>query len=304
VPDRGLGRPIVIGDWTYRAVKSAQPRDGVPWKLIVTPAAESTAGWRKGLGGLQILGLAGVGRKVVTVRRPGGDEGADDPESVPVVIVPDILWKQWMAAGLQDVVGIHFHEFVTDDVARILYTVHKVPPDGSDGTPPGPGGRHGRAGTRLEGTLLAPVTFNLDQTIAARQDPLDKGLVDRRAQHEAGHAQVSQEVFMAVLRGPQDWDPQRCTGRRSRLEYYWKRERIGRSWDGYRNGVGKMLTLRTSIALVPPTRWSILLPIPPERLTQKHIQAFNDAIVLLGPWFGEVDHRAQQSYHARHGSFE
>ncbi len=155
------------------------------------------------------------------------------------------------------------------------------------------------------------MVYSLDQSIVARIDNEtvpDKQKRDQvtqsRIDHEAGHADVSQQVQMAVLRGPQDWSLKYCTGRRSHLEYYWQKERIGRSWDGYERGVGKLLTLRTSIALVPPTRWSVLLPIPPERVTPKHLQRFNDAIVLLGPIFAATDKKAQDDFHSHHGEFE
>jgi len=293
--DGNAGRAIELGGWTYRAVKSSQPRDGVPWELIVTPAGENAVSWRKGAAGRRhMLPVAAVSRK--------GDGTERNHESIPVVEIPDVLWKQWMAADLQDVAGIHFHEYVTDGATSILYTVHKVPPDDRDGNPPV--SYSGRRGTRIEATLLAPVMFNLDQTVIARKDPLEKSLIEGRIQHEVGHAQVSQRVLLEVMRGPQDWNLEYCTGRRSRLAYYWKREQIGRSWNGYRGGVGKLLTLRTSVVLVPPTRWSVLLPIPPERVTQQQIQAFNDAIALLGPQFAAVDHDAQERFHAQHGAFE
>ncbi|MFQ5430392.1 MAG: hypothetical protein ACE5E1_08795 [Phycisphaerae bacterium] len=225
-------------------------------------------------------------------------------DTVPVIELPDIVWKQRMSADLQDVVGIHFHELVTDDVARILYTVHKVPPDGPDGGAGAPGGVHGRSGSRIEATLLTPVVWSLDQSIVVRVTPLRKDLTAGRISHESAHAEVSQQVLLGVLGGPQDWNPLYRTGRRSHLEYYWKREQIGRSWSGYQRGIGKLLTLRTSLVLVPPTRWSMLLPIPPERVTQKHIEAFNDAIVHLGPRFAAIDRAAQGRFHAGHGAYE
>jgi hypothetical protein len=159
-------------------------------------------------------------------------------------------------------------------------------------------------GTRIEATLLAPVVYSLDQTVVAREDPLDKQKAIRRGEHELGHAELSQQVLIAVLHGPQDWDPDRCTGRRSQIEYYWKREQIGRSWKGLRGGVGKVAALRTSVVLVPPTRWSMLLPIPPERVTQKHIDQFNEAIVMIGESFASTDRLAQERFHAEHGEYE
>jgi hypothetical protein len=263
--------------------------------LIVTPAGEDAKEWHRSSGRQENLPWA-MSRQ--------GDLRVDEPLAAPAVEIPDVLWKQWMASDLQDVVGIHFHEFITDDIARILYTVHKVPPDGPDGKPPAPGSYSGRAGTRIEATLLAPLAFSLDQAIVVRKDPLRKELAQGRIRHEAGHAELSQRIFLDVLRGSQDWNLEYCKGLRTRLEYYWKRERIGRSWDGYRGGVGKVLTQRTTVVLVPPTRWSLLLPIPPERVQQRHIQAFNDGIVLLDSYFAKTDRETQRRFHARHGAFE
>ncbi|MBN2560728.1 MAG: hypothetical protein JXQ75_07350 [Phycisphaerae bacterium] len=291
-----VGQAIDLGGWTYRAVKSPNPRDGVPWELIVTPSGENAKTWHKGSEDGRALPAAVIAR--------GVEEPEKDPESIPVVEIPATVWKQWMEAELRTAVGVHFHEFVTDDVARILYTVHQVPPDGPDGKPPPPGSYHGRSGARVEATLLSPVMFSLDQTVAVRKDPLREALLASRIQHEVGHAKESQEVLLQVMRGPQDWNPEYCTGRRSRVVYYWKREQIGRSWDNYRGGVGKILTLRTSVVLVPPTRWSLLLPIPSERVTQRHLQAFNDAIVMLAPRFAKADREAQDRFHARYGAFE
>ena len=287
-----LGVPITLGNWTYRAIRAGTPRDGVPWELIVTPAGSGELEWKKGEALAPLPGLS--------AERSGADKPLKDENAIPVIEMPDILWKKWMSRELHDVVGIHFHELVTDDLARILFTLHKVPPDLPDGTAP----ESEIYGTRIEATLLAPVQFNLDQTVVARVDPLDKNRVFSRGQHELGHAELSQKVIVAVVTGPQDWDPTRCVGRRSRIEYYWKREQIGRSWSGYRDKTGKILALRTSIVLVPPTRWSMLLPIPPERVTQKHIQLFNEKIVSVAQQFAEADRLAQERFHAEHGAYE
>lgn len=292
-----LGPPIEIGDWTYRAAKATAVREGVPWELIVTPSEKNAAGWRAGELAER---RAAMPMMVRERRRP--DEATNSPESIPLIEMPDALWKKWMAADLQDVVGIHFHELVSNDTARILYTLHKVPAEGRDGKPLA--GESSVPGTRIEATLLAPVTFSLDQSIVVREDPLKKELAAARGAHEAGHADLSQQVFIAVLAGPQDWNPRYCTGRRGRIEYFWKREQIGRSWKGYRGGVGKLLTLRTTVALVPPTRWSMLVPIPPERVTSKHLQEFNEAIVKIGPTFAATDRAAQKKFHSEHGEYE
>lgn len=286
---------IDLGGWTYRATRASAARDGVPWELIVTPSEKNVDGWHRA--SAQRIALPTAARE-----RRGAEEATQHPDSMPIIEIPDALWKKWMAADLQDVVGIHFHELVSDDTARILYTLHKVPADGPDGQPLS--GAPGVSGTRIEATLLAPVTYSLDQSIVVREDALKKELSAGRGAHESGHADLSQQVFVAVLAGPQDWNPRYCKGRRSRLEYYWRREQIGRSWTGYRNGEGKLLTLRTTIALVPPTRWSMLAPIPPERVTAKQLQDFNDSIVRIGGSFEATDRAAQEKYHSAHGEYE
>lgn len=298
-PARDLGTAVEFGDWSYRAVKAADPRDGVPWELIVTPVGKNAEIWKQG----EDRGR-GLPTPVAAIKVEDSATNKN-PDSTPVITIPQSVWEKQMGPDLQKAVGIHFHELVSDDVARILFTVHKVPPDPPEGKSPDATPHPGRSGTRLEATLLAPVVFSLDQTITIRQDPLDKpDLIESRSQHELGHAQMSQEVLLDVLRGPQDWKPEYCTGTRSKIAHYWKREQIGRSWEGYQGNVGKLLTLRTSVVLVPPTRWSLLLPIPPERVTQRQIEAFNDLIVQVGPRFVAADHEAQQRYHARHGTYE
>ena len=388
--EKEAGVPIELGGWTYRTTKSPNPRDGVPWELIVTPAGKNADIWHEGTTAWKKLPLQSKSSApaVVIGASRGGEPGKNPAElAIPVIAIPQAVWQAQMSPELQKAVGIHFHEFVTDDVARILFTVHKVPPDtgkstgkdavslmnesgmpdgitcevipvsagrsmpargagGSsaflsdlagdcalmamtawtagraaddvelldsppgllalqDGQPPAGESTPGLSGTRIEATLLTPVVFSIDQTVAVRKDQLDtQQQVDSRGMHEVGHAEMSEDVFLAVLRGPQDWNPQYCTGRRSHLVFYWKRELIGRSWDGYRDGAGKLLTLRTSLAVVPPTRWSMLLPIPPERVTQQQIQAFNDAIVLAAPRFEAADREAQERYHATHGAYD
>ena len=48
----------------------------------------------------------------------------------------------------------------------------------------------------------------------------------------------------------------------------------------------------------------MLLPTPPERVTRKQLQAFNEQIVLTQARFGVVDGEAQKRFHATHGAFE
>lgn len=293
---------IVIGQWSYRSERSPTARDGVPWRLIVTPAGAEAMKWQMG----------GAHQPVVALHaaRVGAGEVRNEKD-IPVIEMPQTVWRQRMGADLQDVVGVHFHEYVSNDVARILYTIHKVPPDNLEGTS-SDSVYDGKSGTRIEATLLAPVIWHLDQSIVVRVDnetTPQKEEQERqtayRVGHELGHAGVSQEVLPIVIAGPQTWNPQYCEGRRSEVVYYWKRELIGRSWVGYRSGGGgKIATLRTTIAVVPPTRWSLLLPIPPQRVTRKHLEQFNDQIVLLGPQLNAADKAAQEKFHAHHGEYD
>jgi hypothetical protein len=300
-PAKVSSAPIEIGGWAYHADKSSSPKDGVPWELVVTPAGPGAAAWHKGEPDWRSLPLPSV----ATVKLFGDRISIEkDGTGIPVVEVPQVVWKEWMESDLQGVVGVHFHELVSDDTARILYTLHKVPADKVDGKPAEPGSYKGRPGVRVEATLLTPLTYCLDQTVLIRVDPLEKEKAKSRGEHEVGHAQVSQEVLLDVLRGPQTWKLDYCTGRHSRLAFYWKRELVGRSWGGYRGGVAKVSTLRTTVTLVPPTRWSMLLPIPPARVTQKQLQEFNDSIVHLVPAFVKADHAVQEKFHAAHGAYE
>lgn len=295
--DRPIGEAITLGGWEYRAVKSDNPSDAVPWRLIVTPAGPGADQWIRGP-----LQKAARPRGFGELMPVNQTERPCKATKVPIIKVPDIVWKKRMATDLQQAVGIHFHEYLTDDVARILFTLHKVPPDNADGLPPKD--YPGKRGVRIEATLLAPILFHLDQSVVVRDDPIQKELAKTRSDHEFGHAQVSQKVFPAVLQGPQDWKIEQCQGRRSCIAYYWKRELIGRSWKGYERDVGRLLTLRTSIVLVPPSRWSLLLPVPPERVTQRTLQQFNDALVRLGPTFEKADKLAQDRFHVQHGAYE
>jgi hypothetical protein len=276
-----IGEVRRIGQWIYRSQKSSQPRDGVPWELIVTPSEESVSQWQMGVEGGSLPALSGW-------RPRNGDVLRTQPRvNGPAIEVPQIVWKKWLPKDLQDVVGIHFHNVEAEDTARILFTLHKVPPDNGDTAP------STAKGCRIEATLLAPLEFHLDQTIVVRVDPLKKELAGKRAEHEMGHAEVSQAVFLAVLRGVDEWHPEKCSGHRTRLAYYWKRDEFGRTWKEFRGGAKKVRAMRTTVVLVPPTRWSKMLPIPPERVTQKHLQDFNDEILRVSARFNEVDQAAQ-----------
>jgi len=302
--------------WQYAAYRG-NPRDGVPWELVVTPDPENDQGWQKGdpLQGLptypvlsdeqQLKMRQHLTVKRKKVRRQKKPEG---PISIPVIKLPEFVWRSRFPEDFTRVVGVHYHEYVSEDYAQILFTIHKVPPDPVDGRPPAE--QNSKSGTRLEATLMMPLLWHLDQTIVVRDDNMQipnkaqrTPVTQSRIDHEWGHADVSRKVFVRGLQGPQDWNPEVLTGRRMRMAFYWKRELIGRTWDGYQKGEEKLRTLRTTIALVPPTRWSKMLPIPPERVTQRHIDKFNEEIVEVGPILSALDKKAQDEFHAHHGSY-
>src|SRR5262249_26228565 len=111
---------VQLGGWTYRSVRSPNPRDGVAWELICTPIEPLPKGWAKGRGG-EAAGFRPLQGGNGDIRIRGtGRLGLP----FPIVEVPDVLWKQWMTTDLRDVVGIHFHEAASDDLARILITLH------------------------------------------------------------------------------------------------------------------------------------------------------------------------------------
>lgn len=305
---------LSIDGWVYTATKNYDPSSGVPWALTVTPSVENPQGWIRGdnhTGLPSVLDPVASRYRPQPVSRGGSSQSNKSPEdlTLPVIKLPETLWRKRFSSQFSSVVGIHFHEFVSDDYARILYSLHKVPPDGPDGKPPA--NYKGASGTRIEATLLTPLIWSIDQSVVVRDDVLtipDKSrretINQARVAHEKGHAEVSRKVLIPGLAGPQDWNTKYCTGRRCNLTWYWRREIIGRSWDGYQRGVGKLKTLRTSVAIVPPTRWSKLVPIPPERITQRHIDEFNREIVDIGPLLSSLDQQAQDDFHATHGAFE
>lgn len=297
--------------WHYR-VQRGQAAGGVPWELIVTPSGPDAESWRRE----EMTGIAPPGKTVkvttgkirvkdikgIVETRTPRERKILNVHEIPVIKVPDIVWTGWMAKDLQDVVGIHFHELTAADPAQILYTLHKVPADGPDGKPPSD--YKGKKGSRLEATLLEPMRFTLDQTVVVREDRLKPDLAQKRADHEVGHAGVSHDVLLSAIAGPEDWDEAACKGNRAKVIYYWKRERVGRIWEGYRDSSTKLLTARTRVVVAPPTRWSMLLPIPPEKVTQKHVDKFNEAIVLTTAKYAAMDRAEQARFHAEHGEFE
>lgn len=278
-----IEREVELGGWAYRAERNPQPADSVPWRLHARPIGENERTWRPASSWALV----------------------ERTTAIPVIRVPPVLWDKWVDPTMRDVVGIHFHELTTRDLARVLITVHEVSTS-ADRSDDAWANRSvvPRRATRLEATLMTPVTFRLEQSIAILADPKDEATAKDREDHERGHGAKSLEAMLTVLAGPQTWSPQRSTGRRSTLAWYWKSEKLGRRWEAFREGQGELLTLRTSIALVPPTRWSKLLPKPPEALEPEDIRTFNEELVHLDAAFVVADRQIQEAFHAEHGAYE
>lgn len=294
------------GEWSL-SVERASPEAGVPWRLIALP-------------------LPPLAERLATMDSFAVSAAV---ESVPVIEVPEQLWPQWFDADMSDVVGIHYHECLMDGPARVLVSVHKVPADGADGKPPAE--YRGKPGTRLEATLLTPLAIHLDQVIVVRGEGIgaargatkpprpaeepgkprigrksrdQQGGTAGRTAHERGHAEISLQALLQTVAGPNTWNQSECIGRRSTLTWFWESRKIRRAWDGFRGPAGKLYTQRTTLYLAPPTRWSILLPVPPDEVTQRQIEQFNDWAVLPAARFPALDAEAQRAFHATHGEFE
>ena len=79
-----------IGGWVYRAERSAQVRDGVPWELIVTPDSEQTD-WQRGTENGTLPPLSSFqARRGDVLLRPVRSQ-------TPAIEVPETVWKKWLA---------------------------------------------------------------------------------------------------------------------------------------------------------------------------------------------------------------
>jgi len=295
-----------VGDWQITAER-ADPAEGVPWRLMARPLSQ-----------------------LATRLQPGDVfRTAALAESIPVIEVPAQLWGRWFDADMNDVVGIHYHECQVGGPARVLVTVHQFPAEPRDGLKPGE--HRERTGTRLEATLLTPLAIYLDQSVVVRAEgigvvrgaerrphtevPPDRPVIGKKPRdqqggaagrviHERGHAELSIQMLIATLAGPQTWSPRECSGQRSTIAFYWESSRTQRPWEGFHGGAGKLYTQRITIHLTPPTRWSLLIPLPPDEVTQRQIEQFNDWAVLPQSRFVDLDREAQKRFHALHGEFE
>ncbi|MFO0973690.1 MAG: hypothetical protein U1A27_09665 [Phycisphaerae bacterium] len=261
-----------LGPWRYRAQANPNAADEVPWLLFAEPIGPDARDYQP----------AQSFNPVVRA------------QDAPVMRIPRALWRAWLPPDMQDVLGIHYHELVYDDLARIIFTLHPVFAEGADSP----------VATRIEATLFTPLTYHLDQTIVVRNDREDPAATPGRVEHERGHAEQSLRALLLSLAGPQDWNPERLSGRRSTVAWYWRSRRVSRRWDDYRAGRGEASALRTSVTLVPPTRWSKLLHVPPDRLDPREIERFNAEITALDPRFTAADQDAQDQFHGAHGAFE
>jgi len=144
--------------WVYSAFRG-NPQDGVPWELVVSPDPENDQGWQQGnpqLGLPQYPVLSDEQQKQLRVQMRQKKKKPNQPQvplSIPVIKLPEFVWRSRFPEDFTRVVGVHYHEYVSEDFAQILFTIHKVPPDGPDGKPPAE--HNGNFGTRIEATLMA-----------------------------------------------------------------------------------------------------------------------------------------------------
>lgn len=266
-----VGERIVDGPWSIRVERSSNPLAGVPWRIIYErlDETEDHAGHTFECGRLA--------------------------ETVPVVELPAQLWAQWMGADLHDVVGILFADLLSPEEVKILYTAHAEVD--ATGTPVSP------TRSRLEATLLTPLTCAIDLAILVRQAN-DEGKTARRLEHERGHAEHTLCDVITTLAGPQDWDSAAGAGQRSELVFRWRDKLVKRTWKGYRGTEGKLQTRRFYITVVPPTRWSRLYDKASEGISQEDRLAFNEQLTLLQSRFRANWDRSRLLFHQQHGAAE
>lgn len=214
-------------------------------------------------------------------------------KQVPVIRAPEHLWKRWTSPSMHEVVGIHFHDLQQSDAARVLYTQYAHPASGPD---------KGK-GSRIEGTLMLPVTWWLDQTIVIRGD-MTQSRVRSRVEHEVGHAANALRDFVETIRGEQTWDSAKLEGHRSRVVWRWRTEIMARPWDELFDRRRLVMTLRTYIDVLPPTRWSKLLNKPVDRLTDQDTLAFDNEHILIGDKYAAYRKRSAAAYHHKVGGME
>lgn len=271
-----LRRGLRYRRWHLQVEPVPNPEDGVFWNIVATS-------------------LEG---------RYGADHPGEEMDyeayarEIPVLRVPEHLWDEWVDGKMSQAVGIHYHDLQSFDAARVLYTRFAHPAKPNEQGP-----RRGKQGTRVEGTLLLPVSWWLDQTIVVRVDGKSK-VLEGRIQHERGHAANAVKDLARTIAGPNNWDESKGRGQKCRLVWRWRTEKIARPWEGFFSGKKPILTLRTYIDVVPPTRWSMLTDRSVEAVTDRQIKAFNDSLILISERYEKTRAASAEAFHKDHGQYE
>jgi len=262
------------GRWTVKIKPVYQCADSVPWEIIYEPDVEAE---------IQDFPAEQFDSHEHTLR-------------VPVLKIPDDLWDEWFDETLQDVAGIHLPYMGRMDLSHILFTSHHQPAvaDGAGATEPA---------SRIEATLLVPITWMIDQVIIVRKTSR-RGDVQNRIEHERAHATTAVTDLVEAITGPQTWEPATGTGRRSNLVWWWRYEKTYRTWGRYREGKHKVAVLRTYVTVLPPTRWSQQFPKPKGDITPADALGLNRGITRVTARYNALRASHQREVHKTLGDYE
>jgi hypothetical protein len=259
---RRISGPIRLRDgrWTVKIRPVVDVVDGVPWEIRYENHPEA-----------EIQDLLA--------------EQFDPAEHVlriPVLKVPDVVWDRWFPTDeMRDVAGIHFPHMVRQDESHLLFTSH----DQVDGS-----------GSRIEGTLLVPVTWSIDQAIIVRATSRREEVLER-IEHERAHAVTAVTDLTEAIIGPQSWRPGSSSGRRAQVVWRWRYERVFGTWRHYRDGEKKLPMLRTFVTVLPPTRWSLYLLKPKSEIVPGDTLEFNFDVMGADARYAELRRHGQREVH-------
>lgn len=257
------------GRWYVRIRRAPNPGNGVPWEIRYENHPEAE---------IQDLPAAQF-------------DPAEHVLRIPVLPVPNDLWDDWFAEKLQDVAGIHYPRMERRNRSRLLLTVHPEPTSTAD-----------ESASRIEATLLVPITWSIDQAIVVRRTAR-RPEIDARIRHERAHAVSTVMDLVESIVGPQTWDDDEASGRRSEVVWLWRYETITRTVDWYRDGKKKLRMLRTYVTVVPPSRWTLRLAKSPSEITPEEMRAFNVDILNVGARYAVRRDEQRDEVHKKLGAY-
>ena len=257
------------GRWYVRIRRAPHGGNGVPWEIKYENHPESE---------IQDLPAAQF-------------DPAEHVLRVPVLKVPNDLWDNWFAERLQDVAGIHYPQMMRRNRSRLLLTAH--PETTSTAESPA---------SRIEATLLIPITWSIDQAIIVRRTA-HLPEIDARVRHERAHA-VSTAIDRAeAIVRPLPRAHGEASGRRSEVVWLWRYEMITATVDWYRDGKKKLRMLRTYVTVVPPSRWSMRLAKSRSEITPEEMRAFNVDILHVGARYAIRRDAQRDDVHKKLGAY-